>query len=147
MRGQYLAYEVVGALASLVVAVLLALIVIAVRRRWLQWRGATVDCGLRIADHGGRWMLGVARYDGESLQWYRIFSLAPRPFHIMRRTLVITGRRRPHPDEIARLPVDSVVVSCHDRGAAVELGMSEPALTGFLAWLESAPPGTHHFWS
>lgn len=148
MRGEYLAYEIAGALAGglagLVVVALLALVVVAVRRRWLQWRGGTVDCSLRVADHGGSWMLGIARYDGESLRWYRIFSLAPRPYQvIVRRTLVITSRRRPRPEETARLPADSVVVACHDRGAAVELAMSGPALTGFLAWLESAPPGTH----
>jgi hypothetical protein len=38
-----------------------------------------------------------------------------------------------------------VVVSC-TAGAmseTVELAMGEAALTGFLAWLESAPPGSY----
>ncbi len=39
---------------------------------------------------------------------------------------------------------DAVVVECDTGQAAaarVELALSEDALTGFLAWLEAAPPG------
>jgi hypothetical protein len=34
-----------------------------------------------------------------------------------------------------------VVVECGIAGRTVELGMGEGELTGFLAWLEAAPPG------
>jgi hypothetical protein len=30
-----------------------------------------------------------------------------------------------------------------DPGGTVELAMGEEALTGLLAWLEAAPPGSH----
>jgi hypothetical protein len=33
------------------------------------------------------------------------------------------------------------VLGCLHRGTRLELAMSEDALTGFLAWLEAAPPG------
>ena len=34
-----------------------------------------------------------------------------------------------------------MVLRCLHNGAPLELAMSEDALTGFLAWLEAAPPG------
>jgi hypothetical protein len=38
-----------------------------------------------------------------------------------------------------------VVVECQtgERAEPMELAMSESALTGFLAWLEAAPPAPH----
>ena len=43
--------------------------------------------------------------------------------------------------EVFSLLAGAVVVKCrHDEGF-VEFAMSPDALTGFLAWLESAPPG------
>lgn len=141
-----LAVDVAGVLVGLLVVGLLALAVLVVRRRMLQRGGGTVDCSVRGDGGSGPWRLGVARYNGETLQWYRVFSAAPRPYLVVsRRGLVVTGRRTPNRDEVAALPADAVVVTCHDRqtdrGAAVELAMSESALTGFLAWLEAAPPG------
>jgi len=35
----------------------------------------------------------------------------------------------------------AVVVKCRHDTSFVEFAMSPDALTGFLAWLESAPPG------
>lgn len=143
---EYLAYDVAGVLLGLIVVVSFALVFLALRRRLLQRHGGTVDCAVRIAGDGGEapWRLGVARYNGETLQWYRAFSPMPRPHLVVhRRGLAVTGRRRPRGEEAAALPVGAVVVVCRDRGTELELAMSEPALTGFLAWLEAAPPGTH----
>ena len=41
-----------------------------------------------------------------------------------------------------------VVVGCHAGESAdtIELAMGEAALTGFLAWLEAAPPGFYDRW-
>jgi hypothetical protein len=33
------------------------------------------------------------------------------------------------------------VLVCEHKGLRLELAMSDDALTGFLAWLEAAPPG------
>ena len=31
-------------------------------------------------EHPGRgWLLGLGRYSGDALEWFRIFSLSPRP--------------------------------------------------------------------
>ena len=35
----------------------------------------------------------------------------------------------------------AVIVECQDDGGAVQVAMSAGAVTGFLSWLESAPPG------
>jgi hypothetical protein len=37
----------------------------------------------------------------------------------------------------------AIVVECSSAGTVLELGMTEDALTGFLSWLEAAPPGQH----
>jgi Protein of unknown function (DUF2550) len=61
----------------------------------------------------------------------------------------VLNRRQPTPDEAASLGEGAVVVECRIAEAdgtvgdgTVELAMSDAALTGFLAWLEAAPPGS-----
>jgi hypothetical protein len=41
-----------------------------------------------------------------------------------------------------------VVIGCQvgDSQDTIELAMGEGALTGFLAWLEAAPPGSYERW-
>ena len=51
------------------------------------------------------------------------------------------GGRRPG-IERGVLLAGSVIVECVDPQGPLELAMPEGTLTGFLSWLESAPPGT-----
>jgi hypothetical protein len=37
----------------------------------------------------------------------------------------------------------AVIVECGVAGHPLELAMSPDAMTGFLSWLEAAPPGRH----
>ena len=62
-----------------------------------------------------------------------------------RRTLSVASRREANPAEATLLGQGMVVVSCTvgETPESVELAMAEDALTGFLAWLESAPPGSY----
>jgi Protein of unknown function (DUF2550) len=84
----------------------------------------------------------MARYAGDGLEWYRVFSLSPRPKQVVaRRDLVIRGRRRPQGAEAMALLPGAVAVECGVDGRTVELAMSPDAMTGLLAWLEAAPPG------
>ena len=53
----------------------------------------------------------------------------------------MAGRRVPDGEEELALLSDAVILTCLHRGTRLELAMSEDALTGFLAWLEAAPPG------
>ncbi|UGY93664.1 DUF2550 domain-containing protein [Streptomyces gobiensis] len=132
------------------VLVLLALFVFGLRRRLIQRPGGTFDCSLRwavseaeAADSKGKgWSYGVARYNGDRIEWFRVFSYAPRPRRILEREAIeVLKRRTPCGEEELALLSDAVVLGCLHRGTRVELAMSEDALTGFLAWLEAAPPG------
>lgn len=129
------------------VVVLLGLVglgLLVLRRRFLTRAGGTFDCSLRLGDAGlGKgWVLGIGRYSGEQLQWYRVFSFATRPRReLSRRDLQVLERRNPSGPEVFTLLAGAVVVRCRDHGAPVELAMSQDTLTGFLAWAESSPPG------
>jgi hypothetical protein len=54
-------------LAALVVVFLVAVVVLAVRRRVITRRGGTFDCSLRLrpARSGKGWALGIGRYSGD----------------------------------------------------------------------------------
>ncbi|MFI0149634.1 DUF2550 domain-containing protein [Streptomyces lydicus] len=139
-----LALSVSGAV---VVLVLLGLFVFGLRRRLIQRSGGTFDCSLRWnipeAETGGKgWIYGVARYNGDRIEWFRVFSYAPRPRRVLERSAIeVLERRTPQGEEELALLSDSIVLACRHRGTRLELAMSEDALTGFLAWLEAAPPG------
>ncbi len=131
-----------------VAAVLVGLFVFGLRRRLIQRSGGTFDCSLRWdAPEGGDtsgkgWSYGVARYNGDRIEWFRVFSYAPRPRRVLERSAIeVVDRRSPDGDEEVALLSDAIVLGCTHRGTRLELAMSEDALTGFLAWLEAAPPG------
>nr|WP_196790863.1 DUF2550 domain-containing protein [Motilibacter aurantiacus] len=124
----------------------LGLAALAVRRRVIQRRGGTFDCSLRNRSRSAPkgWMLGVGRYATDTVEWYRVFSYSPRPRQVVqRRDLVVLSRRAPDAAEALALLPGAVIVECSSGGEVLELGMSPDALTGFLAWLEAAPPGQH----
>ncbi|MEV0219478.1 DUF2550 domain-containing protein [Streptomyces sp. NPDC050704] len=133
---------------SVIVLVALALLVFHLRRRLIQRSGGTFDCSLRWnapekSDTSGKgWGYGIARYNGDRIEWFRIFSYAHRPRRVLERSSIeVMGRRAPDGDEELALLSDDTVLACVHRGTRLELAMSEDALTGFLAWLEAAPPG------
>lgn len=146
------------ALGALVVLALCAALAFAVRVLSLSRRGASFDCWWRClspaAGRGsGRWSLGVARVGADALEWWRVFSLSPRPMSTWHRTaLEVQARRPPEPAEASTLVAGVLVVRCAQRGAgdddtaggaspgAFELAMSPEAYTGFASWLESSPP-------
>jgi len=133
---------VVGAVLLVVAA---ALVWFAVRRlRALRSGGVHAALRTRLDDSGKGWHLGVGRYQGDEFVWFRVLSLRPGPDRIIRRsTLKIADRRDPSGPELYNMPPSSRVVRFRFREAAgdVEIAMSPDALTGFLSWLESAPPG------
>lgn len=129
---------------AVLLVILLAALALALRHRVLQRRGGTFECCLRQQPRpdGKGWMLGVGRYTGDAVEWYRLFSYSPRPRRtVPRRSLSVVGRRPPLGPEAYTLLAGATVVECLDGGRRLELGMTDAALTGFLAWLEAAPPG------
>lgn len=135
---------VLEVLAGLLLLAALWLAALVLRRRLLQRQGGTIDLSLRLRAVGRRsgWALGVGRFQGDDLRWYRVFSLAPRPRRVLsRRDLAVTGRRQPAAGEALALLDGAVVMHCSSADGAVELAMDRSAVAGFLAWLEARPPG------
>jgi hypothetical protein len=133
--------DAAGLLLTLVLLYGIALIV---RRRVLSRHGGTFELSYRIrATHAGRgWLLGLGRYSGDTLEWFRIFSLSPRPKRVWQRgEVAYAGRRDPSGVEQMSLYADHVVVSCTTRSGTMELAMDPKSLTGFQSWLEAGPPG------
>jgi hypothetical protein len=131
----------------LLLGVCLCLGYLAVRRVRLM-RGGGVDACLRrrpaavARDASAGWHFGVGRYRGNELAWYRLTSLRPGPTVVVDRTdLEIVNRRAPTDAETYAIPQAAAVLHCRARGVDLELAMAPGVLTGFLSWLESAPPG------
>ncbi len=85
-------------LLGALVLVLLWLIWVFGRRRWLGRQGGTFDCSARLNTRvtGRGWVLGVARYSGDWLEWHRVFGLSITPrlrFH--RGSTAIADQRTP----------------------------------------------------
>ena len=134
---------VVAAAVLLLVAVIVAFLV----RRLVLARGVgTFDCSMRgaVLHRAGTWTLGVARYEADRLDWFRVFTISPRPARSLSRTrLVILERRLPDGPESYSFFPGWVIVRCAYGALTLELAMSDPAYSGLAAWLESAPPGQH----
>ncbi|MBB4933722.1 hypothetical protein F4561_004542 [Lipingzhangella halophila] len=124
---------------------------VTMRRYLLEREGGGVECYLRYGSGDRRpWRMGFGRYGTDELRWYRVFSLWPRPAaKLPRRGLVVMSRRFPTSADLAELTSDLVVVEVgwiasdgsDPKDPVYEIAMTEGALTGFLSWLESMPPG------
>jgi len=135
---------VVDAAGVLLLLVVCYGILLVVRRRFLSRQGGTFELSVRVrSSRAGRgWVLGLGRYEGDELQWFRIFSPLPRPRHTWQRSeLTVTGQRQPSGPETLNLYSGHVIVECQTPRGPVELAMSPSARTGFSSWLEAAPPG------
>jgi hypothetical protein len=162
--GGGLALDAAWLLAAFLVLLVAIAAGIATRRFLLERGGATVECGLR--KDRGSWRLGVASYRPDEFCWFGVFGISMRPDETFsRRDLAVVSRRPPTEDEVSILGPGRIVVECQlgEAGAsrsadgsgeggrtgqgkperAVELALAESALTGLLAWLEAAPPGSH----
>ena len=135
-------------LALLIVSLALALVLLAVRRRYLARQGATFECSLRLntSTPGAGWVLGVGRYNGSALEWFRFFSYSWRPRKSFPRCEVrVLETRDPDPVEAVSLYADQRIVRFEmvgtDDAQEWSLALSPDSLTGLLSWLEAAPPG------
>lgn len=142
--------------AVAVVTILLALACLCLGyltyRRLRLMRGGGVDVCLRrrsasqdrrtAKDDSAGWHFGVGRYRGNELAWFRLTSLRPGPTTLLDRSeLEIIDRRPPSPAESYAIPQADSVLRCQVGAVTIELAMSHDVLTGFLSWLEAAPPG------
>jgi hypothetical protein len=141
--GEALALDAAWLFAAFLILLVAAAVGIAARRFLLERAGATVECGLRQRNRS--WRLGLASYQLDRFCWYRIFGVSMRPVRsFSRRDLTVVARRPPTQAEESILGSDRVVAECQVGGdGTVDLALAESALTGLLAWLEAAPPGSH----
>jgi hypothetical protein len=135
--------------AIVVIIVATPLVWLLVRRRWLTRQGGLFDCTLRVPRRTGgqRWVLGVARYTGDYLEWFPVFSASFRPRLRLHRTdAQVVSQRSPSTDEVASLYGGSKIVTLRVASARSEreLAMSAASMTGLMSWLESAPPGQRY---
>jgi hypothetical protein len=133
------------------VLILLASLILLFLRRWLLVRhGGTIELHFRLSNlvNGRGWAFGFARFTGEHLRWYRMFSFSPRPRRVLsRRGLAVESRRPPVGSERFSMPDDWVVLRCTNHHAPVEIAMAPSTVTGFLSWIEAAPPGAVSLYS
>jgi hypothetical protein len=127
----------------LLVLLAVGLVVVAVafllRRRFLLSGLGAVTMWLRPV-RSPRWSVGVAWYGGDMLLWYRGLSLAVRPQERFNRSeLQVDSQRSPGRDDLA-LPSDVVVLMITTPEGPRQLAMDSSTVTGFLSWVESAPP-------
>ena len=134
--------EVIGLIA--LIAVVLAIVVIALRRSLLARSGGfDISWRQRSEDTGRGWTLGQGRYRGDSLDLYRSFSPLPLAARTLERVrLTIGPTRAPVGTEPDLLPVGALIVRCTDGDEIWELALSGEALTGLRSWVEASPPGS-----
>jgi hypothetical protein len=150
-----------GILKAIAVGLIIVFALLAalfLRREWFARRGGTVEIYLRLGRmvEGRGWAPGFARFVGDELRWYRMFSFSPWPRRTLyRRDLTVAGRRSPSPAEQVLVPAEWVVIRLLRPSQAahpdplpddrlVEIAMSPTVVTGFLSWCESAAPGPSH---
>ena len=105
-------------------------------------RGTRTPLSASAVRAGRGWSYGIAQYENDRIDWYRIFSYAYRPAAVLtRRDLEVVARRDTEGQEELALFPGWTIVECKFGTGLVELAMSPDALTGFLSWLEAAPPG------
>lgn len=137
--------------AVLVCAVLAAaaLVALPLRRRWLARGGGLFECSVRLktSTPGAGWVLGMARYNAEMLEWFRFFSYSARPRKsFLRNEVRVLTSRDPDAVEAVALYAGQRVVELEEvgpgeaHGQRWEIAMAGDSLTGFLSWLEAAPP-------
>jgi hypothetical protein len=145
--GGSLAFDAAWLFAAFILILVLAAGFLATRRYLLERGGGTVECGLRKP--GNAWRLGVAQYGLEELHWFSAFGISSRPEEILpRRDLTVVARRIPDEAEESILGSGRIIITCSLAGhSSVELALADSALTGLLAWLEAAPPGSQMGWA
>jgi Protein of unknown function (DUF2550) len=128
-------------LLAVLAAVVLTLLVTAVlgvsRLQVLSGRIGSFECAARaVGDPAGAWTAGIAHYGAGRIDWWRAWSLAPRPRRTWCRSDLHVMSRSP----VVGAGGDALVVRCRDGDEEFELTMTADAFAGLTAWLEAAPP-------
>ncbi len=133
--------EVFGICVFVALALLFAIFF---RRRLLMVGGGTIRLQVRVSTMvpGRGWSTGIGQFVGDELRFHRMFSFGFRPKRILNRgTLRVEQRRLPEGPERLTMPGHWVILRCVTGLNQLEIAMAESTVTGFLSWLEAAPPG------
>ncbi|MEU7755303.1 DUF2550 domain-containing protein [Micromonospora sp. NPDC049101] len=136
--------DIVEGIGIGVVVIVGALLTLFVRRALVTRSGGIIRLSVRVTTmlDGRGWSPGFGRFAGDELRWYRMFSFAIRPKRVLsRKDLAVERRRLPEGQERLSMPADWVILRCTSHHAPVEIAMARSTVTGFLSWLEAAPPG------
>ena len=136
--------RILEAFGICVAALFALLFVIFFRQRLLMLRGGTIRVMVRVSAlfPGRGWSTGIGQFVGDELRFHRMFSLAFRPKRVLDRdSLIIEEQRRPEGPERLTVPAHWIVLRCAAGDGEIEIAMAESTVTGFLSWLEAAPPG------
>ncbi|MER5453238.1 MULTISPECIES: DUF2550 domain-containing protein [unclassified Micromonospora] len=136
--------EIVEGIGIGVAVILGAILVLFVRRALVTRSGGIIRLSVRTSTmlDGRGWAPGFGRFAGDELRWYRLVSFAVRPKRVLSREgLTVERRRLPEGQERMSMPSDWIILRCNCGHAPVEIAMARSTVTGFLSWLEAAPPG------
>jgi hypothetical protein len=125
-------------------AALVLLFAVFFRTRLLMVGGGTIRLQIRISTlvPGRGWSTAIGQFAGGTLRIHRMFSFAFRPRRILDRgTTVVEEQRRPEGPERLTMPGHWVILRLATTLDQIEIAMAESTVTGFLSWLEAAPPG------
>ena len=124
--------------------IVVALLILFIRRALFMRSGGIIRLSVRVNTilDGRGWSPGFGRFVGDELRWYRMFSFALRPKRVLsRKGLAVERRRLPEGQECMSMPAEWVILRCTSHHAPIEIAMARSTVTGFLSWLEAAPPG------
>jgi len=136
--------RILEVLGICVVALLVLLFAVFFRRRLLMLGGGTIRLQVRVNTRvpGRGWSTGVGQFIGGELRFHRMFSFAFRPKRVLDRgTLTVEQQRLPAGPERLTMPGHWIILRCRSAAGEIEIAMAESTVTGFLSWLEAAPPG------
>ncbi|MFI9640936.1 DUF2550 domain-containing protein [Micromonospora sp. NPDC051925] len=136
--------EIVEGIGIGIAVILAGVLILFVRRALVTRSGGIIRLSVRVTTvlDGRGWSPGFARFVGDQLRWYRMFSFALRPKRVLsRKELVVERRRLPEGQERLSMPADWVILRCTSQHAPVEIAMARSTVTGFSSWIEAAPPG------
>lgn len=136
---------IVGALLLISVP----LLSIYLRRRMLAFSGAVFDADLSEQDKDGNfsWTTGIARYNGNTIEWYRTFSPKVHPTKVWPRYAWQASKLSQDDPSFSSLVVDEQLYAVKFTpvipGAdPFVLQLSPESAMALLSWIESAPPST-----
>lgn len=122
----------------LIVAVVLLILLALAAWRFLTVRSRGARALLRRVP--GSWRHGVVRYRGDTLEFFKLRSLSPRPDLVIDRCqATVTDHRMGGEEDPVIIDKDDVILSITTPDGVSEFAVPHHAAKAIVAWVESAP--------